>query len=62
MDEIYTHTVSHIYSSPILFIHIGSFGTRALEKMRKHEIAFVCVILKENKSSLKDIQENTTQS
>jgi hypothetical protein len=41
-------------------IYTGSFTTRALEKKRKQEIAFGCVILKKKKSSLKDIREKTT--
>jgi hypothetical protein len=40
--------------------YTGSFTTRALEKKRKQEIAFGCVILKKKKSSLKDIREKTT--
>jgi hypothetical protein len=35
----------------------GSFTTRALEKKRKQEIAFGCVILKKKKSNLKDIRK-----
>jgi hypothetical protein len=41
-------------------LYTGSFTTRALEKKRKQEIAFGCVVLKKKKSSLKDIREKTT--
>jgi hypothetical protein len=44
----------------IIVYYTGSFTTRALEKKRKQEIAFGCVILKKKKSSLKDIREKTT--
>jgi hypothetical protein len=43
-----------------LLYYTGSFTTRALEKKRKQEIAFGCVILKKKKFSLKDIREKTT--
>jgi hypothetical protein len=43
-----------------LTTYTGSFTTRALEKKRKQEIAFGCVILKKKKSNLKDIREKTT--
>jgi hypothetical protein len=45
----------------IIVYYTGSFTTRALEKKRKQEIAFGCVILKKKKSSLKDIREKTRQ-
>jgi hypothetical protein len=47
-----------VYNNPI--IHTGSFTTRALEKKRKQEIAFGCVILKKKIYNLKDIREKTT--
>jgi hypothetical protein len=50
----------HLFTKLKTIGNTGSFTTRALEKKRKQEIAFGCVILKKKKSSLKDIRQKTT--